>query len=98
MIDPPPPPTSQANSAEVEINLRIEDGGGFAGTVFTINDKPIYHFGDSHRYSLVLDQGGYLFGYTRGFDTKCSAEVDIEAGGRYVFALKPDCVIELESQ
>ncbi|HHH38354.1 MAG TPA: hypothetical protein ENK50_02100 [Sedimenticola sp.] len=82
----------------MEINLLIDNDDGLADTVFTLDGVPIYRFGDSRHYSVVLDQGTYRFGYTRAFGPRCTTEVDIESGGHYVFDLKPGCVIELESE
>jgi len=96
IINQPPIPNTQAASANIRIHKDVADGL-LHDLTFTINDEPIYRFGDTNDFTFVMDPGEYLFGYRRG-GKRCSTVVDIDAGGFYVFDLKPDCVIELEKE
>jgi hypothetical protein len=97
LINQPPLPSTAGASANVRIH-RVGTGDSVLDDVtFTINDEPIYRFGDTTDFAFVMDPGEYLFGY-RQAGKRCSTDVQIDAGGDYVFDLKPNCVIELEKQ
>jgi hypothetical protein len=97
IINQPPMPNSPQDSANVRIHRGVTDGVVLDDVTFTINEEPVYQFGDTNDFTFVMEPGEYLFGYRRG-GKDCSTDVQIEAGGYYVFALKPGCIIEMEKE
>jgi len=97
IINQPPEPVSPQDSVNVRIHRDVTDGVVLENLIFTINEEPVYQFGDSNDFVFVTVPGEYLFGYRqRGKD--CSTDVQIDAGGYYVFSLKPGCIIEMEQE
>ena len=97
IINPPPEPTLSQDSAKIRIHRDVAEGEVFDDVTFTMNEEPIYQFGDTSDFTFVTDPGGYLFGYRQG-DKNCSTDVQIDAGGSYVFSLKRGCIIEMEKE
>ncbi len=64
---------------------------------FTLDNVPIFRFGDTRQYSFYLDTGNYMFGYTHG-SKNCETNVYIQPNGNYVFELGPECHIDLISE
>jgi hypothetical protein len=96
LINPLPPVDSPATSSNVVLNNLFTNVSHFRNLTFTLNDKPVYNFGNTANFSFHLNQGEYLFGYTYG-SKNCQTEVQIRPKANYVFNLGPDCLIELES-
>jgi hypothetical protein len=97
LINPPPVPSTPNASANVRIHRHVTGNAVLEDVTFTIHDEPIYRFGHTKTFAFVMDPGEYLFGYVQG-GKRCSTDVQIDAGGNYVFDLMPNCVIELEKQ
>lgn len=97
IINPPPEPTLPQDSAKIRIHRDVSEGEVFDDVTFTINEEPIYQFGDTSDFTFITDPGDYLFGYRQG-GKHCSADVQIDAGGSYVFDLKPGCIIDMEKE
>jgi len=97
IINSPPIPNSPQDSANIRIHRDVADGEVLDDVTFTINEEPIYQFGDTSDFTFVTDPGEYLFGYRQGGKV-CSTDVQIDAGGFYVFSLKRGCIIEMEKE
>jgi hypothetical protein len=97
IINPPPIPNSPQDSANIRIHRDVDEGEVLDDVTFTINEEPVYQFGDTSDFTFVTDPGEYLFGYRQG-GTHCSTDVQIDAGGFYVFSLKRGCIIEMEKE
>ena len=97
IINPPPIPDSSQDSVKVRIHRNVADGEVLDDVTFTINEEAVYQFGDTSDFTFVTDPGEYLFGYRQG-GKHCSTDVQIDAGGAYVFSLKPGCIIEMEKE
>jgi hypothetical protein len=97
IIKQPPMPDSPQGSANVRIHRDVADAAVLDDVTFTINEEPVYQFGDTSDFTFVTEPGEYLFGYRHG-GKHCSTEVQIDAGGFYVFSLKPGCIIEMEQE
>jgi len=95
IINQPPMPNSPQDSANVRIHRGVADGVVLENLIFTINEEAVYQFGDTNDFTFVMEPGEYLFGYRQG-GQRCSTDVQIDAGGFYVFSLKPGCLIEME--
>ena len=91
MLHDPP----RATSAESAVDVRIHNVIPSGHVTFTINHKEIYGFVEPGHFDFVLDAGGYKFGYKKG-GKKCYADVMLNAGNKYEFELKPDCIIEMQ--
>lgn len=96
LVNPLPPVDSPETSSSVILENRFTDVSHFRNLTFTLDDRPIYNFGSTPSFSFHLNQGVYLFGYTYGSED-CKTEVEIRPKANYVFALGPDCLIEMES-
>jgi hypothetical protein len=97
IINQPPMPNSPQDSANIRIHRDVADAAVLDDLTFTINEEPVYQFGDTSDFTFIMEPGDYLFGY-RHSGKHCSTDVQIDAGGFYVFSLKPGCVIELEKE
>ena len=97
IINQPPMPDSTQDSVKVRIHRDVADAEVLDEVTFTINEEPIYQFGDTSDFTFVTEPGEYLFGYRQG-GTHCSTDVQIDAGGFYVFSLKRGCIIEMEKE
>jgi hypothetical protein len=97
MLNQPPEPDSPQDSVTVRIHRDVADGVILENLIFTINEEPVYQFGDANDFTFVTVPGEYLFGYRQG-GKHCSTDVQIDAGGSYVFSLKPGCIIEMEKE
>ena len=97
VVNQPPMPSSPQNAANVRIHRDVTDGVALENLTFTINDEPIYQFGDTNDFTFMMQPGEYLFGYRQGLKN-CDTDVQIDAGGNYVFSLKPGCVIEMDKE
>lgn len=64
---------------------------------FTLDNVPIYRFGDTRQFGFYLDAGNYMFGYTHGSEN-CETNVDLAPGSNYVFELGPKCAIDMISE
>jgi hypothetical protein len=93
----PPPAGGAANAANVRVYRDTPPEDDLFGMVFTINADPTYQLRPGERYDFELAAGSYQFGYRMGTDN-CAQDVQIDAGGNYVFKLGSGCNIELESQ
>jgi hypothetical protein len=96
-INQPPMPNSPQDSANIRIHRDVAVKEILNDVTFTINEEPIYQFGDTSDFTFVTVPGEYLFGYRQG-GKDCSTDVQINAGGYYVFDLKPGCIIEMEKE
>jgi hypothetical protein len=97
IINQPPMPNSPQDSANIRIHRDVADKEVLDDVTFTINEEAVYQFGDTSDFTFVTDPGDYLFGYRQG-GKHCSTDVQIDAGGFYVFSLKPGCIIEMEKE
>ena len=97
IINPPPIPISPQDSATIRIHRDVADGEVLDDVTFTINEVSIYQFGDTSDFTFVTDPGEYLFGYRQG-GKDCTTDVQINAGGSYVFSLKRGCIIDMEKE
>ena len=97
IVNQPPMPNSPQDSANIRIHRNVAEGEVLDDVTFTINEEPVYQFGDTNDFSFITDPGEYLFGYRQG-GKDCSTDVQIDAGGFYVFSLKPGCIIEMEKE
>ena len=97
IINQPPMPDSRQDSVNVRIHRDVAVKEILNDVTFTINEEPIYQFGDTSDFTFVTVPGEYLFGYRQG-GKDCSTDVQIDAGGFYVFDLKPGCIIEMEKE
>ena len=97
IINQPPMPDSPQDSANVRIHRGVADGVVLEDVTFTINEEPVYQFGDTSDFTFITEPGGYLFGYRQG-GKHCSTDVQLDAGGFYVFSLKPGCIIEMQQE
>jgi hypothetical protein len=97
IINQPPMPNTPQDSVNVRIHRDVAVKEVLNDVTFTINAEPVYQFGDTSDFSFVTVPGEYLFGYRHG-GQECSTDVQIDAGGFYVFDLKPKCVIEMEKE
>jgi hypothetical protein len=97
IINQPPMPDSPKDSANVRIHRDVAVKEVLNDVTFTINQEPIYQFGDTSDFTFITEPGEYLFGYRQG-GQDCSTDVQIDAGGFYVFDLKPGCLIDMEKE
>jgi len=97
IINPPPIPNSPQDSAKIRIHRDVAEGEVLEDVTFTINEEPVYQFGDTSDFTFVTDPGDYLFGYRQG-GKDCSTDVQIDAGKSYVFSLKQGCIIEMDKE
>jgi hypothetical protein len=97
VINQPAEPDSPQDSVNVRIHRDVADAVVLENVIFTINEEPIYQFGDTNDFTFITVPGEYLFGYRKG-GKNCSTDVQIDAGGFYVFSLKPGCIIEMEKE
>jgi hypothetical protein len=97
IINQPPMPNTRQDSVNVRIHRDVDVKEILNDVTFTMNNEPIYQFGDTSDFSFVTVPGEYLFGYRNG-GQDCSIDVQIDAGGSYVFSLKPKCLIVMEKE
>jgi hypothetical protein len=97
IINQPPMPDTPQDSVNIRIHRDVTDGEVLDDVTFTINEEPIYQFGDTSDFTFITVPGEYLFGYRQG-GKDCSTDVQVDAGGFYVFSLKPGCIIDMEKE
>lgn len=97
IINQPPMPDTPQDSVNIRIHRDVADAEVLDDVTFTINEEPIYQFGDTSDFTFITVPGDYLFGYRQG-GKDCSTDVQIDAGGSYVFDLKPGCIIDMEKE
>jgi hypothetical protein len=94
----PLPPIKSPDTASQVLLKNVFDGkSDIYNLTFTLDNVPIYRFGETRQYSFYLDTGNYMFGYTHG-SKNCETNVYIKPGGNYVFELGPECHIDLISE
>lgn len=96
-LSAPPLPEDPAEPANVTVYRQTAGEDGALRMVFTIDDAATYQLRPGESYSFVVPAGTYGFGYRLGM-SNCSEEVEIGAGGNYIFKLASGCSIVLESQ
>jgi len=64
---------------------------------FTLNNEPIYRFGETRQFGFYLDSGSYMFGYTHDSE-HCETNVYLAPNSSYVFELGPKCAIDMISE
>lgn len=92
-----PPIKSPDTSSQIFLKNDFPAGPDVYQLTFTLNNKPIYRFGDTRQFSFYLDSGDYMLGYTRGSEN-CETSIYIKPRGNYVFELGPECRIDLVSE
>lgn len=96
-LSPPPLPDNPATAANVTVYRQTAGEDEALRMVFLIDDAATYQLRPGESYSFVMPAGTHEFGYRLGM-SNCSEEVQIDAGGNYVFRLAAGCSIILESQ
>ena len=97
MKNPLPPIKSPDTSSQLFIKHVFPAGRDIHQLTFTLDDVPIYRFGETRQYSFYLDAGDYMLGFTHG-SKNCDTNVHIGPNAKYVFELGPECRIEMMSQ
>lgn len=95
--DPLPPIKSPDTASQVLLKNVFTGKSDIYNLTFTLDNVPIFRFGDTRQYSFYLDTGNYVFGYTHG-SKNCETNVYIRPNGNYVFELGPECHIDLISE
>ena len=97
LLSAPPLSENPAETANVTVYRQAAGEDAALRMVFTIDDAATYQLRPGESYSFVMPAGTYDFGYRLG-TSNCAEEVQIGAGGNYVFKLASGCTIVLESQ
>jgi hypothetical protein len=96
MKNPLPPIKSPDTSSQIFLKNVFPAGPDVYQLTFTLDNVPIYRFGESRQYSFYLDAGDHMLGYTHG-SKNCETNIYIKPNANYVFELGPECRIEMMS-
>ncbi len=84
-----------ARPAEAGTLIIYRDGSlvGLFGTLHVkLNERPLYRLGMNQSYSVRLDPGSYLLGYTIGLND-CGSVINIKSRQTLRIRLAPDCMM-----
>lgn len=95
--NPLPPIKSPDTSSQIFLKNVFPAGPDIYKLTFTLDNVPIYRFGDTRQFSFFLDTGNYMLGYTHG-SKNCETNIFIRPNANYVFELGPGCRIEMMSE
>ncbi|MGB5718440.1 MAG: hypothetical protein WBN81_15270 [Gammaproteobacteria bacterium] len=97
MKNPLPPIKSPDTSSQISLNNVFPAGRDVYQLTFTLDNVPIYRFGETRQYAFYLDTGNYMLGFTNG-SKNCETNVYIKPNANYVFEFGPECRIEMISE
>jgi hypothetical protein len=95
--NPLPPIKSPDTSSQIFLKNVFPAGPDVYQLTFTLDNVPIYRFGETRQFSFYLDTGDYMLGFTLG-SKNCETNVYIKPNANYVFEFGPDCRIEMMSE
>ncbi|NEX21687.1 hypothetical protein G3480_15435 [Thiorhodococcus mannitoliphagus] len=90
-----PPPKNPSQAGTLIISRNHSPVGIFGTMYVTLNGKPLYRLGMGQSYSVKLDSGEYLMGYSIGLND-CSGVVSIRPGQTRRIRLAPNCLMHRE--
>ena len=95
--NPLPPIKSPGTSSKIFLKNVFPAGPDLYQLTFTLDNVPIYRFGDTRQFSFYLDPGDYMLGFTLG-SKNCETNIYIKPNANYVFEFGPECRIEMMSE
>jgi hypothetical protein len=95
--NPLPPIKSPDTAAQILLKNVFPGKEDIYELTFTLNDEPIYRFGDTRQFAFYLDTGNYMFGYNHDSE-HCETNVYLAPNSKYVFELGPGCSIDMVSE